>query len=156
MSPWVYSQTSKQMDSFLLIKKIFLAMACGILVLRSRIEPGPLHWEYGVLTTEPWRKFPKWILKACNGFLTHSALATLAVLLFLAHAMHTPAVGTLWDFFPLLGQLYLDLPVVGQRAKGDGRRVWLEWRSHAKQNSMDNQSHWEFCGQNNVVSKALF
>ena len=34
----------------------FMCMASGILVLQPRIEPHPLHWKCGILTTEPPRK----------------------------------------------------------------------------------------------------
>lgn len=33
-----------------------LVAACGVLVL-TKINPGPLHWEHGVLATEPPGKF---------------------------------------------------------------------------------------------------
>ena len=39
----------------------FILAACGILVPQPGIEPVPLHWEHGVLTTGPAQKsIPQW------------------------------------------------------------------------------------------------
>ena len=47
-------KTSRWIVSFILFWPH--CTACGILVLRPGIEPGPLHWERRILTTEPPRK----------------------------------------------------------------------------------------------------
>lgn len=147
MSPWDYSQNQQANGFFwfLLIKKIFLAKAHGILVLQPGLNLGP---SIGSTESQPLNHegcFSSGFLKPAMASSLTSFPATLS-----CYSLHM--LCTLpWQFcgaFSLLGSaLPRSSPMVEQRAKGDGRRVWLEWRSHAEQNSMDNQSHWEFWGK---------